>query len=121
MLGSVARQSESSLRVKTNDLYGRFPGLRPILITNDQMRDHKLALLEPRLFRRWTSCHIVNYDLRPYVDNEWEPRNIKFIPADLFSREIQGNKVCRDQESMAWHFPVAEWPQPDRLCINVKR
>ena len=58
MIASVANQkSEVTVQPDADDQ--RFPGLRPYLVTNDQMRDHKLALLQARLFRRWTSCYIV--------------------------------------------------------------
>jgi hypothetical protein len=50
MLASVTNQTnarqQDELHVSATDGAGRFPGLRPMLITNDQMRDHKLELLE---------------------------------------------------------------------------
>jgi len=42
-----ASQDGRDLSVLSNDANGRFPGIRPMLMTNDQMRDHRL---EPRLF-----------------------------------------------------------------------
>ena len=36
------------------------------VITNDLMRDHKLAFMEPRPFLRWRNAHVSLYDL---VDN----------------------------------------------------
>jgi nitrate reductase cytochrome c-type subunit len=138
---SQRQEQESRLMqqppVYADNAQGQFPGLRPMLISNDLMRDHWLALLEPRLFRRWRSCHIVNYDIKPYVDNEWEERKVEFVPADFFSREIQGNLMPtaidgvaasedRGNESMSnnqlpwvWHFPVTGWDEPDRLCICI--
>lgn len=87
------------------------------------MRDHKLELLEPRLFRRWVSSHIVRYDISPFQVDEWEKRGIKFFPADVFSREIQGNNMTYGEvDGTAWHFPVQEWEaKSDRLCIAVAR
>lgn len=118
MLGSVTEQkANQNLQVAADDDSGRFPGLRPILVTNDQMRDHRLSLLEPRLFRRWTSSHIVNYDIKTYENDEWEERHVSLFPADLFSREIQSNIAERFGNSTAWHFPVSEWPEPDRMCV----
>ena len=111
--------------VDAADKCGRFPGLRPMLITNDKMRDHKLELLEPRLFRRWYSCHIVNYSFpNSYID-EWEERPLEFYPADVFSREIQGNPTASSLEAndpgfRCWHFPVSEWDKHERFCIRVK-
>lgn len=121
MLSSVAEQKPSRSPKVASDYSGRLHGVRPILITNDQMRDHRLSLLNPRLFRRWTSCHIVKYDIQPYIKNEWDNRNVTLFPADFFSREIQGNSAARLGEGTAWHFPVAEWPEPDRLCVTLKR
>ena len=123
MLASVANQSMTSqytdLTVPADDNAGRFPGLRPMLITNDQMRDHKLDLLEPREFRRWCSCHIVNYNISTYETEEWEHRDARFFPADFFSREIQGN-VHGKEDGLVWHIPVSEWEEPERLCLWIK-
>jgi hypothetical protein len=95
------------LSVSVDDETGRFPGMRPMIITNDQMRDHRLELLEPREFRRWCSCHIVNYHIGSYQDDEWtEERKIHFEPADYFSREIQGN-MHPSGKGNVWHFPIA--------------
>lgn len=126
MLASVANQGER-VKVPIDNESNRFPGLRPILITNDQMRDHKLTLLAPRLFRRWTSCHIVKYSLSPddVVDSDVEasaaekPVKVSFFPAKFFSREIQGNKLPKQNDSIVWHLPVSGWPEDDRLCISV--
>lgn len=116
MMASVSNQHYVPSSYSKNQF---LPGIRPVLITNDQMRDHKLELLEPRLFRRWTSCHIVNYNFPPFVGSEQLPplddmgsnstitkatnettisnttlsstESISFSPPDFFSREIQGN------------------------------
>jgi len=91
-----------------------------MLITNDQMRDHKLDLLEPREFRRWCSCHIVNYNLSAYDSDEWnDDRNVAFAPADFFSREIQGNPP-EHEDGMVWHFPVIGWEEPSRFCVWIR-
>jgi hypothetical protein len=123
MLASVSNQTNArqmpDLQVETGDEEGRFPGLRPMLVTNDQMRDHKLDLLTPREFRRWCSCHIVNYDIPKIVKDEWEDRRVKFAPADVFSREIQGNAPGNGEEIKVWHFPVTEWNESSRFCISI--
>lgn len=99
------------------------PGLRPLLISNDQMRDHKWALLAPRLFRRWTSCHIVRYNFGLYDLDPWaEDRPVNLEPADVFSREIQGNPIPSSRGGTAWHIPVTEWTEEyphDRLVIRL--
>jgi len=125
MLASVANQTSESFAkphvIETGNHQGRFPGLRPMLITNDQMRDHRLSLLEPREFRRWISCHIVNYNISGYKQDEWlEDRKITLFPADFFSREIQGN-AHPNRNGTVWHFPVTEWPEPARLCAFIDR
>ena len=122
MLGSISNQTNArqlaDLQVKAGDKEGRFPGLRPMLVTNDQMRDHKLELLEPREFRRWCSCHIVNYDVaKVESDKEWDDRSVEFFPADFFSREIQGNED--ESGNLVWHFPVSLWNEPSRFFISI--
>ena len=115
MIGSVVAHTRISPNEKS------LPGLRPLLITNDQMRDHKLALLEPRLFRRWTSCHIVRYDYGLYEGDEWlEDRAIFLEHADSFSHEIQANPTPTG--TTAWHIPIAEWSEDrphDRFVISI--
>ena len=129
MLSSVSNQKQSkgstNLDVDTDNEEGRWPGTRPMLLTNDQMRDHKLELLEPRLFRRWVSSHIVNYHFPPFLNNAAEEREITFTPADCISREIQGNlsnnNGLNDQNAMAWHFPVKDWDNADRFCVRIPK
>ncbi|CAB9497638.1 expressed unknown protein [Seminavis robusta] len=117
MLASIANQNG----MKTSSQSSILPGIRPILISNDQMRDHKLEMLEPQLFRRWFSSHIVTYAIAPFIEDEWEDRKINFAAADSFSCEIQGNAINREgMEGTAWHIPVSEWqPRTSRLCIAV--
>ena len=128
MVASVSDQTASrnnkDLSVPSNDSSGRFPGTRPMLITNDQMRDHRLELLEPRLFRRWYGCHIVNYTFTAFMMDENVAGNeVRFAQADFFSREIQGNE-CPDTAkgtwvSKAWHFPVSDWDLDERFVIRI--
>lgn len=125
MLASVSNQTNArkscNLKVPIENTEGRFPGLRPILVTNDKMRDHRLRLLEDREFRRWLSCHIVNYNISSTApaSEEWtsNPR-ISFVPADFYSREIQGNP-SRDGRCTAWHFPVSEWDRNELFCVCI--
>jgi len=120
MLASVSDQTRSrrsmDLDVAHDNADGRWPGTRPMLVTNDQMRDHKLGLLEPRLFRRWISCYIVNYSFTAFVGAESVDREIGFSTADFFSREIQSNETST---GAAWHFPVSDWNLDDRFCIRI--
>ena len=131
MLASISDQTTSrngqDLSVPNDDPEGRFPGVRPMLISNDQMRDHKLELLEPRLFRRWYGCHIVNYNFTAFVLGESVAGNeIGFMQADFFSREIQGNPCPSDDGGeasnwggKAWHFPVSDWELDERFVVRI--
>ena len=130
MLASLSDQTKArnnmELDVPVDNKEGRWPGTRPMLLTNDQMRDHKLELLEPRLFRRWTSSHIVNYNFTAFVNDECVDREIGFSAPDFFSREIQGNPTPTDASDgkeldggMAWHFPVSDWDVNERFCIRI--
>ena len=122
MVASVSDQTMSrqgrDLDVPAGNKEGRWPGARPMLITNDQMRDHKLELLEPRLFRRWTSCFIVNYSFTAFVDKDSLNREISFSAADFFSREIQSNP---SSNGTVWHFPVSDWELDDRFCVKIPK
>lgn len=122
MLASVSDQNGTALEVSPTDgSTARFPGIRPMLISNDLMRDHKLELLEPQLFRRWYNSQVVTYSLSSTEHDKWENRTVRFIPADFFSREVQENTFDKDgTHGTAWHLPVSGWePRSDRLCIAV--
>mmetsp|Transcript_17996 Transcript_17996/g.27510 ORF Transcript_17996/g.27510 Transcript_17996/m.27510 type:complete len:876 (+) Transcript_17996:496-3123(+) len=126
ILASVSNQTVSrrgrDLKVELGDANGRWPGARPMIITNDNMRDHKLQMMEPRLFQRWYSCHIVNYHFTGFVGSESVDREIGFATADFFTREIQGNEspgVSIRSTGTAWHFPISDWDLDDRFCIRI--
>lgn len=122
MLSSVSNQTVSrsgdddSLNVKNEG--NRWPGTRPLIISNDQMRDHKLELLEPRLFRRWSSNTIVNYHIHPFSEDK--DQGVTFETAEFISREIQGN-ISNDTGDLTWHFPVSDWDKNDRFCLRIPR
>jgi len=122
ILGSVSQQTKSrngkDLNVETGNAEGRWPGARPIVISNDLMRDHRLEMLEPRLFRRWYSNVMVNYNFTGFVDGECPSAEIGFHSPDFFSREIQGNEG--PGESMVWHFPIAE-TEDNWFCLRIPR
>jgi len=121
MLASVSNQTIStnglSIDVPKNNEEGRFPGLRPIVISNDKMRDHKDELLDEREFRRWACSHIVNYNFTEFIEDQRDEREISFHAADIFSDEIQGNECPGG--GVAWHFPVSEWDANERLCLRL--
>ena len=82
ILSSISEQRASrkgvDLDVQANDPQGRWPGTRPMIITNDQLKDLKIEMMEPRLFRRWFSSHIVNYTFTAFVDDECADDDIAF-------------------------------------------
>jgi len=127
MLASISDQVYSrkgvSLDVSVDDPNGRWPGTRPTLITNDQMKDHKLELIEPRLFRRWYASHIVNFNFTGFVHNERVDDKVLFSSADFFSREIQSNslekKMPENHARKIWHFPVSDWKHHERFCLRI--
>lgn len=123
MISSVADQKlPEDQHIESNNADGRFPGKRPMLITNDQMRDHRFSLMEPRDFRRWTGCHIVNYSIANYEGgDEWRDREVNFCEADCFSREIQCNVGPRFGNSTVWHLPVSGWAEMDWLCMSISQ
>eukprot|EP00550_Attheya_septentrionalis_P002730 CAMPEP_0198291006 /NCGR_PEP_ID=MMETSP1449-20131203/8670_1 /TAXON_ID=420275 /ORGANISM="Attheya septentrionalis, Strain CCMP2084" /LENGTH=912 /DNA_ID=CAMNT_0043989587 /DNA_START=393 /DNA_END=3131 /DNA_ORIENTATION=- len=136
MLASFADQTNACkatggvmVDVPTNDKSGRWPGKRPMVVTNDLMRDHQLELMEPRIFRRWRSCHIVNYNFTAFVNGESVDRGIGFSTPDFFSREIQANPSPTNSENResktecntVWHFPVSDWETNDRFCVRIPR
>ena len=93
-----------------------------MLVSNDKMRDHKLSLLEPRLFRRWYSNFIVNFTFSAFVGDKCVDKEIGFSTADFYSREIQGNVLEDDAGNglgMVWHFPVSDWEERDSFCIRI--
>jgi len=132
MIASVVNQKRSSNCMEktvsagdtiTND---RFPGLRPMLVSNDQMRDHRLALLEPRLFRRWKNSYIVNFRVSRGINTGTTEgdTDIRLYPADVFSEEIQGNTAPEKDGGLCgtvWHFPVSDWNDHERLCICIPK
>ena len=127
MLASISDQTKArkgkSIFVDAQNPEGRWPGARPMLVSNDQMRDHKLELIEPRLFRRWYACHIVNYNFTGFVRDRCVDNEIGYSPADFFSREIQSNTTPLDGEEgsagTAWHFPVEDWTGTERFVLRL--
>ena len=97
-----------------------------MLLSNDQMRDHRLEVMEPRLFRRWTTSHIVNYNFTAFCadEDQYDEKNITLSAIDFFSREIQGNPTYAEngeENGSAWHLPVKDWNPHERLCIRIPK
>lgn len=128
MYASVCGQGEKwtseEQYIPPNNAEGRWPGIRPMLISNDKMRDHKLSLLEPRPFRRWYSNFLVNFTFSAFVGDQCVDKEIGFSTADFYSREIQGNKVqghSGDDLGTVWHFPVSDWGENESFCVRIPR
>lgn len=123
MYASVASQTVSTngedMYVELGNEAGRWPGERPMLVSNDQMRDHKLSLLEPRLFRRWYSNFLVNFTFSAFVGDDCTEKEIGFRTADFYSREIQGNPSSETGSGLTWHFPVSDWKENESFCIRI--
>lgn len=119
IIASVSEQTAArkgtDLQVEPGDSM-RWPGTRPVLVSNDQMRDHKLEMLEPMLFRRWYSNFIVNYSFSGFTGAARTSAEIGFSPAKFYSREIQGNHDS--SQSMVWHFPLEDAPD-EWLCLRL--
>ena len=114
MFASVSMNEEF---IPPDNPEGRWAGNRPMLISNDKLRDHKMSLLEPRLFRRWYSNFLVNFTFSAFVNDECTDREIGFQTADFYSREIQGNSA--HPKETTWHLPVSDWEENESLCIRI--
>ncbi len=68
-------------------------------ITNDLMRDHRLAFLEPRLFLRWRTSMVMPFDFSSAIDNNHTSPTVYIQEPSRYSREIQLTDNGR------WHFP----------------
>ena len=83
------------------------------VITNDLMRDHRLAFLEPRPFLRWRTTQIVHFDFSRAVEAGVSDPETFFREPGKFSREIQRTSQKR------WHLPATDkraW-----LCLNLEQ
>jgi hypothetical protein len=126
MYASVSSQSKTmngkEIYITPGNKDARWPGIRPMLISNDRMRDHKLSLLEPRLFRRWYSNFLVNFTFSAFIGEKRDDKEIGFRTADFYSREIQGN-ISKDERGRkygtCWHFPVSDWDENESFCIRI--
>jgi len=96
------------------------------VVTNDEMRDHRLGLLGPREFRRWREKHVVRFDLGA-GGGQWPnddglesppPLDVTIVPTALFSRESQ--QV--EGHPRHWHLPIgdrARDPGRSWLCLAL--
>lgn len=92
------------------------------VVTNDGMRDHKIAFLEPKYFQRWRSTQTIQFDIsRPIPDNF--PLNklvwpkLKFWEPGLHSREMQKHEDSHGVNQNRWHIPSTD--QNAWLCMDI--
>ena len=82
------------------------------VVTNDLMRDHKLAFLEPRPFFRWRSNQVLHFEFsRGATDDAPNPETFLMKP-EKFPREIQRTSNER------WHIPCTDnraW-----MCLSTE-
>jgi len=124
MIASISDQFQSrkgaDLDVPPNNEDGRWPGTRPMLVSNDYMRDHRNdgGLLKSILFKRWFSCYMVNYTFTAFVGDQSADKqaSCNFAVADFFSREIQSST---SENGTVWHLPVQDWGLDERFCIRI--
>lgn len=123
ILASLSNQTKSrggkDLQVSHDEANNRWPGGRPVVLTNDQIKDHMLNLLEPNIFNRWYSNTIVNYNFAGFVNDQCIEPEIGFSPADYFSREIQGNQTEDTTSALTWHFPIEDLGATEWFCIRL--
>ena len=126
LLASVSEQSScqaDSLECTLPNNRVQWAGNRPVVVTNDLIRDHQeFQFLPPRLFNRWYSGTIMNYNFTGFVGDVCVDPEIAFTPADLYSREIQGNSAESDGTtgaSLTWHFPVQDWDTTGWFCVRL--
>ena len=60
----------------------------------------------------------MNYNFTGFVSDECVDPEIAFTPADVYSREIQGNIATADGNT-TWHFPVQDWDTTDWFCVRL--
>eukprot|EP01038_Epipyxis_sp_PR26KG_P004312 gene4312-6110_t len=81
------------------------------VITNDLMRDHKIAFMEPRPFIRWRSSSIIYFKISSAVTPLSYSPTVSFEEPGKYSQEIQVSNSKR------WHVPCIDrrgiW-----LCMN---
>ena len=71
---------------------------QPLVITNDQMRDHHFQMLSQRCFLKWRERHVVRFGFSNLYDYRVPPTFWFPLP---YSTQIQGSGT-------SWHFPVRE-------------
>ena len=82
------------------------------VVTNDLMRDHRLAFLEPRPFLRWRSNQVLHFEFSKGATNESPNPDVFLIEPERFPREIQRTENGR------WHIPATDtraW-----LCLDTE-
>jgi len=83
-------------------------GLR--VVSNDLMRDHRLALLDQRPFLRWKTTQMIRFDLsHPHQlaamnNSQWREPQVYLQETVPFSAEIQSSRT--PDGNTTWHIPL---------------
>jgi hypothetical protein len=88
------------------------------VVTNDLMRDHRLAFLEPRPFIHWRTTQVMSFSFSFPVKYDSDHPKTFIINPGKYSREIQ---ISRQMEQGCltdrWHIPASDrraW-----LCLTT--
>ena len=85
-------------------LYSSSNGKRPIVVTNDLMRDHHFKMLSRRYFLQWRERHVVNFVFPSRADTAAPI----FIFPQSYSSRIQSHDATEEGAPIRWHFPVQQ-------------
>jgi hypothetical protein len=89
------------------------------VVSNDQMRDHRLSLLEPRPFLRWKATQICRFELShafessKVADGTLDVPTMRLMDPPNFSSEIQRNNADEGSGGPVWHIPIGGDGQTD--------
>ena len=81
---------------------------QPLVITNDQMRDHHFQMLSQRCFLKWRERHVVRFGFKNLYNHRVPPTFWFPLP---YSTRIQNNIQDNESDhakSLIWHFPVRQ-------------
>lgn len=86
------------------------PGVRPLLISNDRLWDHRRQIRNRKLFASWYKYHTCRHcELSGKV---------KLLPR-ILSRKIESNEIPTNH-GLVWHFPVYGWGFHERFLVHFQ-
>lgn len=92
-------------------------GIGPIVVSNDQLRDHKAGTALPKIFNAWTSTHVAEFELQHAISHD---RPVPFVMVEPPPKYVAA--ISRSEaDSRCWHVPgvdsvpgALEW-----LCLTL--